>query len=130
MNVQFIITMHKLVKQISLTVLLFSFFLLNQVKSQIPYPGENPGEARINTASVNRIILENNAILMEFYYDDQNIRIARFLDVAGNYRLQTDPLPLFELMLKNGQYITSEDFSLTGQPDIKYITGDPASTSF
>jgi hypothetical protein len=118
----------KLTRLIPIIILLF----FSQIKliGQIPFPGENPGLARKITPSANRVILENNALSMEFTHDDKSIRIAGFRDVAGNYQLQKGSIPLFELMFKDGSCITSEDFSLIGQPDIKYRTGDPASTSF
>ena len=100
--------------------ILLPFLFLNQSAGQIPYPGENPGLAKANTESDNRVILENNVLSMEFVYSDNKIRLVKFEDVAGNYKLQIDSLPFFELRLQNGISVTSEDFSLTDQPDIKY----------
>ena len=110
---------------------IFSVFLFyNQSTGQIPYPGENPGKAVLKTLSDNRIVLENNALSMEFISEDARIWITGFEDKLGKYMLETGPIPLFELMLRDSSRITSADFMLTEQPDIKYRTGDKSSTSF
>ena len=113
-----------------LLIIILLFFSQIKLIGQIPYPGENPGIARVDTASANKVILENNALRMEFTFDGKNIRITDFEDMMGEYGLQAGPFPLFELTLRDGSRITSDDFSLTGQPLIKYRTGDISSTTF
>ena len=111
-------------------VILLSIPFYNQTASQISYPGQDPGKAGTKIESGSRVFLENNVLSMEFRYDDKNIWIAGFEDVMGKYSLQTDSDPFFELILQDGNRLTSNDFDLTGPPAIRDIMGDNSSTSF
>ncbi len=100
-------------------IFFFIFALLvlyGQVSGQIPYPDKDPGQARISVSSSGQVILENEAVKMEFIQDGKKIRISGFEDKKTGYRLKTFPLSLFELILQDSSLLTSEDFILVNSP--------------
>ena len=102
----------------------------NHLAAQIPYPGENPGQANIKILSVNRIILENKVVRMEFVNDGVKIKIAGFEDKKSGNKVQSNPLPLFELMLQDSSLMTSDDFMLVNSPVSENITGNEYASCF
>jgi hypothetical protein len=102
----------------------------NHLAAQIPYPGENPGQANIKILSVSRIILENNVVRMEFVNDGVKIKIAGFEDKKSGNKVQSNPLPLFEIMLQDSSLMTSDDFMLVNSPVSENITGNEYASCF
>jgi hypothetical protein len=121
---------NRYMKKYLLPIIFSFFFFPNRSPGQIPYPGKNPGKASVRTTMADKVILENNAVRMEFIHDGNNIWIAGFTDINGGYSLKTNRLPLFELTLHDGSRITSDDFDLTRPPVISDITGDSGSTIY
>jgi hypothetical protein len=102
----------------------------NNLAAQIPYPDEDPGKAQIKTISSGRVILENKVVRMEILQDGTKIKIAGFEDKKTGIRIQTDPLPLFELMLPDSSILTSDDFKPVNSPVSADITGNVAATGY
>ena len=113
-----------------LIITLVLLALPGQMSAQIPYPGEDPGQARINIISAGHVILENTAVRMEFIQDDKKIRISGFEDKETGYSLMTGPLPLFELILQDSSLLTSEDFNLVNSPLFVNDFGNETASTF
>ena len=110
-----------------LIICLGSFKVL---QGQFPYPGNNPGEAMIRAAAGKIITLENKSVSMQIAIIDGSIRIAGFEDREKGYNLLKESLPLFEVKLKNGQVITSDNFRLKGKPLSGKIEADPSAAIY
>lgn len=101
----------------NLLVFILTFFSVQgQLVAQIPYPGDDPGKARISISSSGQVILENGAVRMEYVQEEKKIRISGFEDKKTGNRLKTGPLPLFELILQDSSILTSDDFTLESSP--------------
>lgn len=103
---------------------------LNSLTAQIPYPDEDPGKATISTAPGNRIILENNVMMMEFVCDGKKINIRGIEDKKSDDRVSFDGLPLFEFILHDNIVVTSDEFKLAGAPVISEFAGNPDATTY
>jgi len=103
------------------------FILCNASIGQIPYPGEDPGQARFRTETSNSLILENSALRMEFVQEGKTLKIAGFEDITNSTKINTASWPIFELNLEEDIRITSNDFMLTDQPAISETSGNSTS---
>ena len=103
---------------------------INYLTAQIPYPGEDPGQAIIQILHGKRVILENNVIRMEFANDGKKITIRGFEDKKSHDQIRIDDLPLFEFILQDSSVITSNDFKLVSSPVISDFQGNPDATTY
>lgn len=104
-----------------LPVLLFIFcfgITSSSLFSQISYPGEQPGKA-VASQSGNKISLENKIVKLIFQVDKNQIHPQKFIDKENKSELDLTPLNWFSIKLKNGQQITSQDFSLENKPEVR-----------
>jgi hypothetical protein len=103
---------------------------VNCLSAQIPYPGEDPGPAMVKTLHGNQLILENNAIRMEFVNDGKKISILTFEDKKTHDQVKTGSVPLFEMVLQDSSIITSNDFKLVNLPVASDLLRDPDATAY
>jgi hypothetical protein len=108
--------------------LFIQIYIVHNLQAQIAYPGDSPGKATLAILNDNQVVLENNVIRMEFVNDGKNIYISGFEDKAAHDRLNTGNMQLFEIVLQNGDIITSDDFSLVKPPSVIETSGDLNST--
>jgi|WetSurMetagenome_2_1015567.scaffolds.fasta_scaffold03853_3 hypothetical protein len=101
-----------------------------QMSAQIPYPGKDPGQAKIKILDANHVILENNVVRMEFIKDGNRINIGEFEDIISNDRFSTPGLPLFELLLQDSSIVSSNDFTLVNSPVASDFPGKSDASSF
>jgi hypothetical protein len=113
-----------------LVFILALLILQGQLAAQIPYPGDDPAQARISIGSSGQVILENQVLKMEFIQDGKKLRIAGFEDKKSGYRLNTGPLPIFELVFQDGSHLSSEDFNLVNSPLSVNDFGNETATSY
>lgn len=101
----------------------FAFFLLilsPAAFSQIRYPGNPPGKAKVSR-SANRISLENKVIKMGFEIHGNQIHPAALRDKINNNTLSLLSIKWFELTLKNGDTLTDKDFQFLKKPLITSV---------
>ncbi|MCX6262733.1 MAG: hypothetical protein NTY95_18175, partial [Bacteroidia bacterium] len=67
---------------------------------------------------------------MEFVNDGVKIKIAGFEDKKSGNKVQSNPIPLFELMLQDSSLMTSDDFMLVNSPVSENITGNEYASCF
>lgn len=125
MTLSNIINKQKRMKIKFLGILLFMTCSTNYLRSQIPYPGESPGQAIIKQVNGNHIVLENNVISMEFINDGTKINILGFEDKKSHEKLRLGNTPIFEMILQDSSVITSNDFRLVNSPVISDFHGNP-----
>jgi hypothetical protein len=107
----------------------FLMVLLNftgLLSAQIPYPGNNPGRAKIRLNG-DRITLENNVVRMVITNDGKSLHIREFTDKESKESLIISNTPVFELTLHGNRIISSDDFTCVSPPAISEIKGDPES---
>lgn len=113
--------------------LLFCLLLsvLNTIKmpALIVYPGKFPGNASISAVNRNHIVMENNVIRMLIASNGKTIHITEFEDKINHDVFKTRSIPLFEIVLRDGRVISSDDFILTKKPSITDAPADGNSTS-
>jgi len=114
--------------------ILFQFLMifgtLEFLIAQIPFPGTNPGHAKVKTLRGGRAVLENELLSMEFTNDLEKIKILRFRDKKTNSEIRTAEMPLFEIILRDNTVISSDEFSLTGLPITSESVPETGSTKY
>ena len=108
-------------------ILIFPIFCLGLFKAlpaQLSYPGINPGKAQVKSENPETTVLENRSVSMELSVNNGRLKLAGFHDNETGYNLIKEPLPLFEVKLKNGTVITSDNFRLRGKPEVRNIAPD------
>jgi hypothetical protein len=94
-------------------MLLGTICCLPIVKTQVFYPGDQPGKAVIDELSKNQIVLGNKLIGLGISVKGSNLFINSFTDKVSNEELRIKALPVFELTLQDGSILSSDDFNLT-----------------
>jgi hypothetical protein len=110
--------------------LLIIVSVINYLTAQIPYPGDNPGQAMIKTLHGNQVVFENNVIKMVFASHDKRINIRNFEDKKTHEQLELGDVPLFELILQDSSIVTSNDFRFVNTPVISNISEDLNAKTF
>ena len=108
----------------SLTIIIGIFGFI-QTNAQVDYPGVQPRKARLSQLS-NHIVLQNEAISLNFQMNEGTLSIAQLKDVQANEQLTLNAVPLFKLRLHNGEEITSESFVLEGTPQSGSLNAEDA----
>jgi hypothetical protein len=101
-----------------------SLFACRYMAAQIPYPAEDPGQARVKILSSGQAVLENEAVRMEFLNEGTKIKISGFEDKRSGNSIPAISLPLFEIMLQDSSLLTSDDFMLSNLPVSEDIAGN------
>jgi hypothetical protein len=99
-------------------------------QSQIVYPGDSPGEARLTALQGNQAILENNVILLSFEQEGGNMSMVRFEDKVTHEQIKLTDIPLFELILQDNSVITSNECLLSKGPDISNWVENQNATTY
>jgi hypothetical protein len=114
--------------------LMFSLLILvslfNNIISQIPYPGDDPGQARLQTLQGNKVILENKVVSMGFFNNGEKITLQSFEDKKTHEQLKPGNSALFELVMLDSSLITSNDFRLVNSPVASDFPGNPDATTY
>jgi hypothetical protein len=111
-------------------LVLFFMGLSGILCSQIPYPGVEPSEANVKSPDPKTIILENRVLRMQLSLADGKIKVKAFEDLISGENLIKEPVPIFELKLKDGEVITSDNFKIKGKPSLSEIVSDASSAVF
>jgi hypothetical protein len=82
------------------------------VKTQVLYPGVQPGSSTIKENSNNQIVIDNTILSLEIALKNEKAAITRFTDKISKLNLTLADAPVFELILDNGILLSSDDFSL------------------
>jgi hypothetical protein len=117
-------------KNILLSFLLFFLSPIPCLIAQIPYPGNEPEKAAITEKPGKHVILENNAVKMEFVQDGKSINILSFENKETHDQLKTADASLFEIAMHDGSIYTAHDFKLINLPVEGSIAGNPESTTY
>ncbi len=97
------------------------------ISAQLIYPGSDPGEASIIQATKGIYIIGNKVLAMEVSFTGKRLRITGFEDKSKPAAIKGLDLPVFEFSLKNGQTISSDDFTVKKTPVIAEISGNSSS---
>jgi hypothetical protein len=89
-----------------------SFCCFTLIKPQAIYPGDQPGQAVIYKASDNQVILENNILKFTLINNVERIGLNSFEDKITHEQLNFKAFPIFELVLRDGNILSSNDFTI------------------
>lgn len=105
-------------------LILLTLFLFGFSDAQIPYPDTAPGVAKSKIMKDGTVILENKVLRMKFNDNGKIVKISEFLDKKNHEQIITKSTEIFEISLRDGSVITSDDFTLSKTPIISTIIPD------
>jgi len=117
-------------KKLCLFLLMCLIVTINNSTAQIPYPGDNPGQAIVNTLHANQLILENNVVKIKFANNRGKITIESFENKKPLEQIKIGNAALFELALPDSRVISSNDFTLVNSPFASNIVADPQAITY
>lgn len=109
--------------------LLLLFVISNSCISQIIYPGIYPGKARIKFQN-NLVCLKNKSITAQWNFKANKFSGASLMDNQSGKDVFFHGKDLFELKLKDGRVITSDDFVLKTSVIESDVVKNPAAPKF
>lgn len=111
-------------------LIVFNIIFAQNSFSQIPYPGDTPGQANIKISPKGQIIISNNTLKFELKNNNGKILIKSFEEKSTKNKLVFTDHPLFELILKDNSRINSNEFVIMNTPTISSIKEDSNSITY
>lgn len=115
--------MAKLNKKIFVLILGLAF-ICHAGNAQVTYSAVPPGKASIAQAKRGIISLQNNVLTLTLGVSGQQVAVTGFDDKQSHSHLALPNTPLFELSLNDGTAINSNEFILTGKPQMVTTAGN------